>query len=142
MPCGARAPIPGVARQQGMTNCARSLAAALTVLAAASLAACSSGPSYAHPWCAPLIAQFHAHETRQAYLNGLAATGRQGAPVGKLIADETAYTEDQATANAPGTAGFGAVASAPADLAKVSGDLKQLNSECGQAADAYKSDNA
>jgi hypothetical protein len=118
----------------------RALAAA--VATAASLAACSSGPSYPHAWCAPLITQFHAHESRQAYLNGLAAVEEQGAPVRNLITDETAYSGNQAAASVPGTAGFGAVASAPAVLGKVSADLKQLNSECGQPTDAYKSDNA
>lgn len=125
-----------------MTNRARSLAVIVAVLTAASLAACSSGPSSPHPWCAPLIVQFHAHESRQAYLNGLAAIEKQGAPVGKLITDETAYTQNQAAANTPGVAGFSALAGAPKVLARVSADLKELNAECGQAADAYKSDNA
>jgi hypothetical protein len=125
-----------------MTNRASLLAATLAVLAAAPLAACSSAPSSPHPWCAPLIAQFHVHETRQAYLNGLAAVGKSGAPVGELLADEAAYTENQATANSLSTAGFAAVSAAPKVLAKVSADLQQLNAECGQAADAYKSDNA
>lgn len=131
--------LPGV--KWGMTNRAAPLAA-LTVLAAATLAACgSSAPSYPHAWCGPLITAFHAKETRQAYLNGLAATQKQGAPVAQLIADETAYTQNQATANSTGTGGFAAVAAAPAVLAKVIADLRQLNSECGQAASAYKADN-
>lgn len=126
-----------------MTPRTRLSAAALAAVAAASLAAgCSSSPASPHAWCTPLITQFHAKETRQAYLNGLAAVERQGAPVQALITDEAAYTQNQATASTPGTAGFGAVASAPAVLAKVSADLKELNSECGQDADAYKSDNA
>jgi hypothetical protein len=138
MPCRARAPIAVVARQRGMTNCARSLAAVLTVLAAASLAACSPGPSYAHPWCALLIAQFHARQSQAAYVAGLQSSG---APVGKLVTDIGTYEQDQATANVPGIASFSAGAAEPGDLAVVSGDLKQLNAECGQAADAYKSDN-
>jgi hypothetical protein len=118
-----------------------SLAAALTVLAAASLAGCGSGPSYPHSWCPPLIAQFHAKESRQAYLSGLAAVRKQGAPAGDLIADESAYAQDEATADVPGTAGFAAVAAAPAVFAKVGADLKELNAECGQPAAAYKADN-
>lgn len=114
------------------------LAAAVT---AAALAGCSSGPSRP-AWCGPLITAFHAHETRQAYLNGLAALQKQGAPVGQLITDETKYTENQADASVPGVSGFGAVASAPAVLGRVSADLKALNAQCGQDADAFKSDNA
>jgi hypothetical protein len=124
-----------------MTNRARLLAAVLMTLAAASLTACGSGPSRPS-WCAPLIIQFHAHETRQAYLNGLAAVQGQGAPVGQLITDETAYTQDEADANGTGTNSFAALADAPKVLAKVSADLKGLNAGCGQPADAYKTDNA
>ena len=124
-----------------MTNRASSLAAVLvTVALAAPLAAgCSSSPSRP-AWCAPLIAAFH--EPRQAYLNGLATVQKQGAPVGKLITDEAAYTANQASANSLGTAGFAAVAAAPKVLAKVSADLQQLNGQCGQPAGAYKSDDA
>jgi len=125
-----------------MTNRASSLAVVLAAAAlAAPLAACSSAPSRP-AWCAPLIVQFRAHETRQAYLNGLAAVQKQGAPVGKLIADEAAYTANQASANSLGTAGFAAVAAAPKVLARVSADLKALNEQCGQPADAWKGDNA
>lgn len=124
-----------------MTNRARLLAAVLMTLAAVSLAACSSGPSRPS-WCAPLVTQFHAHETRQAYLSGLAAVQAQGAPVGQLITDETAYTQDEADANGTGTNSFAALADAPKVLAKVSADLKDLNAECGQPASAYESDNA
>jgi hypothetical protein len=124
-----------------MTNRARLLAAVLMTLAATSLAACSSGASRPS-WCAPLITQFHAHETRQAYLSGLTAVQGQGAPAGQLIADETAYAQDEADANGTGADSFAALADAPKALAKVSGDLKALNAECGQAGDAYKSDNA
>jgi hypothetical protein len=124
-----------------MTSRASSLAVVLAALAIAPLAACSSGPSRP-AWCSPLTAQFHAKETRQAYLNGLAAAEKSGAPVGRLIADETAYTQNQAAANTPGVAGFSALADAPKVLAKVTADLKALNAECGQAGDAYKSDNA
>jgi hypothetical protein len=121
-----------------MTSCARSLAAIVVVSAAVGLAACSSGPSYAHPWCAPLIAQFHARQAQAAYVAGLQSSG---APVGKLITDIGTYEQDQATANVPGTASFSALAAEPGDLAVISGDLKALNADCGQAADAYKSDN-
>jgi hypothetical protein len=125
-----------------MTLRARSLAAALVILAAAPVAAgCSSGPSYPHSWCAPLIAQFHAKETRQAYIAGIAALEKSGAPVQQLVTDDTALEANQAAANAPGTAGFGAVAAAPALVAKISADQKVLNADCGQAPDAYKSDN-
>lgn len=119
-----------------------SLAAAALL---ASLAACgSSGTSYPHTWCGPLIAQFHAHESRQAYLDGLASLQKQGAPVAQLIADENKFVKDQETAADPGsgTAGFDALAAEPADSAKIGADLKALNSECGQPGDAYKSDNA
>lgn len=124
-----------------MTNRTALPAAALAVLAASLAAGCSPGPS--HPaWCAPLVTQFHAKESRQAYLDGLAAVERQGAPVGQLITDEKAYTQDEADANVPGTDSFAALADAPKALARVSADLKSLNAECGQPADAYKSDNA
>jgi hypothetical protein len=128
--------------EQGMTNCARPLAG-LTVLAAVTLAACGSSPSYPHAWCAPLITQFHAHETRAAYVAALLALDVPGVPLGSLVKDETVYAADEQAASDPasGTAGFGALASAPADLAKVSGDLKELNSDCGQPASAYKGDN-
>jgi hypothetical protein len=138
MPRHARTPVSAPARQSGMTNYARYLAVVLTVLAAAGLAACSSGPSYPHTWCAPLIAQFHAKQSQAAYVAGLQSSG---APAGKLITDIGTYERDQATANVPGTASFSALAAEPGDLAVVSGDLKQLNAECGQAADAYKGDN-
>lgn len=120
------------------------LPAALAVAAATvALAACgSSAPSYPHAWCGPLIVQFHAKETRQAYLDGLVAVGKQGAPTGQLIEDETAYTQDEADAAGTGTDSFAALADAPKVLAKVSADLQQLNAACGQAGGAYKSDNA
>jgi hypothetical protein len=116
--------------------------AALALLAAPLAAGCSPGLSYPHAYCGPLIAQFHAKESRQAYLAGLAAVQKQGAPVAALIKDETVYARDAATAAVPGTQGFGAVADAPAALGKVAVDLRQLNAACGQPADAYKSDNA
>lgn len=126
-----------------MTNRARLLAAVLMTLAATSLAACSSGPSRPS-WCAPLITQFHAKETRQAYLSGLAALQRQGAPLATLISDETVLARDEAVAGDPasGTAGFGAVTAAAGVVKFVIADQKQLNAECGQPADAYKTDNA
>jgi hypothetical protein len=123
-----------------MTNYARPLAAALIVLAAVSLGACSSGPSYPS-WCGPLVTQFHAHETRQAYIAALAALEESGAPVQQLVADETVLEQNQVSANSPGTAGFGAVAAAPALAAKASADQKVLNADCGQAPDAWKGDN-
>jgi hypothetical protein len=138
MPGRASAPIAIPARQGGVTNYARSAATVLAALSVAGLAACSSGPSYAHPWCSPLIAQFHARQSQAAYVAGLQSSG---APVGKLITDIGTYEKDQATANVPGTASFSALAAEPGDLAVVSGDLKALNAECGQAADAYKGDN-
>lgn len=115
------------------------------VLAAGGIAgglAATSGPSYPHSWCGPLIAQFHAHETRQAYEARLAAVQRLGAPVGKLIADETTYGQDEAATNSPGTAGYSAVLAATGAIGAVSADLQQLNADCGQPADAYKTDNA
>jgi hypothetical protein len=127
-----------------MTNRAKSLAIVLSAAGiAASLAACSSGPSRPS-WCQPLIAQFHAKETRQAYLDGLAALQKQGAPLATLISDETVLARDEATAGGPssGTAGFSAVTAAAGVARYVIADQKQLNQECGQPADAYKSDNA
>lgn len=121
----------------------RTLPAAIAAACAAAVlipACSSSAPSPS--WCAPLVTQFHAKETRQAYIDALKSLRKQGAPVGQLIADETAYTQNQADAGTPGTAGFGAVASAPALLGKVSSDLKALNAACGQPGDAYKGDNA
>jgi hypothetical protein len=124
-----------------MTYRAVPLAVVLAALAAVPLAGCSPGPS--HPaWCAPLVSAFHAHESRQAYLNGLVAAEGKGAPAGKLIEDETAYTQDEADANGTGTDSFAALADAPKALARVSADLQQLNKQCGQPGDAYKSDNA
>jgi hypothetical protein len=119
---------------------AAALAAAIALLAAAPLTACSSGtprPS----WCAPLVAQWHAKETRQAYLDELTALARQGAPVSELIADESAFARDNAVANIPGIPGFSALASAPAALGKVAADLQRLNAECGQPGESWKSDN-
>lgn len=116
--------------------------AALAALAAAALltAACSSGPS-APSWCAPLITQLHAHESGQKYLDGLTALEKQGAPVAQLVKDDTAYRNDQATANTTGTGSFTALADEPKAIAKVGDDLKTLNAACGQPAGAYKSDN-
>ena len=128
-----------------MSHRSRLPAAAVAALAAASLAAgCSSGPSYPHAWCQPLIADWHAHETRTAYVAQLLALDTPGVPLGNLVRDETAYAADEQAASDPasGTAGFGALGAAPGDLAKVSADLKALNADCGQPADAYKSDNA
>lgn len=118
---------------------------ALPALTAAVLApllvGCSSGPSYPHAWCGPLIARLHATQTRQAELSALASLQKTGAPVAQLIADEKAYAQNQVTAASTGTDSFGAVADAPKLLSKVTADLKALNSECGQPAGAYKSDN-
>lgn len=124
-----------------MTNRAVPLAVVLAALAATSLTACSPGPPYPHAWCAPLIKQFHVKETCGAYLKGLAAVERQGGPVAALIADESAFAQDEATANTATTGSFAALAAAPAAIAKVIADLKQLNAACGQPASAYKSDN-
>lgn len=132
---------PGV--QWGMTYRAVPLAVVVASLAAAGLAGCSSSssPSFPHAWCGPLITQFHAKETRGAYLHGLAAAEKKGAPVAGLIADESAFAQDEATANTATTGSFAALAAAPAAIAKVIADLKQLNAECGQPAGAYKGDN-
>jgi hypothetical protein len=126
-----------------MSNRAWPLAAVLAVAAAAGLAACSSSPSYPYAWCAPLITQFHAKETQAAYLAAILALDVPGVPLGNLVKDETAYAADKQAASDPasGTDGFSAVERAPGDLAKVSADLKQLNADCGQPADSYKSDN-
>jgi hypothetical protein len=126
-----------------MTCRAWPLAAVLALSAAAGLAACSSSPSYPHAWCDSLITQFHAHETQAAYLAALLDLDVSGVPLGNLVKDETAYAADKQAASDPasGTAGFSALGRAPADLAKVSADLKQLNADCGQPADAFKADN-
>lgn len=126
-----------------MTNPARLLAVPLAAVAVASAVACGSyAPSYPHAWCAPLITAFHAHQSRQAYLNGLVAAGKQGAPVAQLVGDETAYTQDEADAAGTGTDSFAALADAPKVLARVTADLKALNALCGQPASAYKGDDA
>lgn len=118
---------------------ARSLAA-LVILAAAPLAAGCSSPS--HPsWCGPLVTQFHAHETRQAYIAALTVLEKSGAPLRQMVADDTALERNQVTANAVGTAGFAAVAAAPALVARIDVDLKALNAACGQPANSWKADN-
>jgi hypothetical protein len=115
-------------------------ALALAALAAVVLPGCSSGPSYPHSWCGPLMTQLRTSETRSAENAGLAALQKSGAPVGELAADLTAYEHVLAAENGSGTASYSAVLNAPAALAKLGADLKQLNSECGQPATAYKSD--
>ena len=140
MPGVLRTRIPGV---NGNVRYRASLPlTALTAIAAVTLATGCSSSSPAPAWCAPLVATFHAHQSRQAYLDGLVAAEGHGAPAGRLIEDETAYTQDEADAASTGTGSFAALAAAPKALAKVSADLKALNAECGQPADAYKSDDA
>ena len=115
--------------------------AVAVVTATAALAAfSSSGPSHPHAWCAPLLAQLRGHDNQAAYAAGLTRLQGSGAPVGKLAADLAVYENDKATADVPGTASFAALAAEPAAIAKVSADLQSLNAECGQPADAYKSD--
>jgi hypothetical protein len=119
----------------------RSALAIVAVAAAALTAGCSSGPS--HPsWCGPLITQFHAKVTAQAYQSGLAAIERQGAPVRQLAADDAAYDKDRAVMDDPnsGTAGYNAVFDAQKKLEKVEADLKSLNATCGQPSDAWQKD--
>lgn len=119
------------------------LPALAAVPLAALLAACGSpAPSYPHAWCGPLIAQLHARQTRQAEIDGVRALTKSGAPVTQWVTDETAYAANRDAANSTGDGSFAAVAAGPAALAKVTADLKDLNAQCGQPADAYKSDNA
>lgn len=122
---------------------ARMLPAALTAaaLSAATLAACSSSPS-PPAWCTPLAAQFSSPHARQANLTEIGKLKQAGAPVGELAADYSAFVKLTVTAGdtSPGAAGYTAVLAEPAALAKVSADLKQLGSECGQPAGAYKTD--
>jgi hypothetical protein len=125
-----------------MSRKSLTVAAVVPLLAAALLAtACSSSPS-GPSWCPSLITALHAKQTRQAELAALVSIEKQGAPVGRLIADESAYAKNQATAASASADSFTAVADAPGLLAKVAGDLKALNAQCRQPADAYKSDNA
>lgn len=77
---------------------------------------------------------------QQQFTAALTALEPSGAPVGKLVTDIGAYGKDQAAANIPGTDSFAALADEPKALAKVGADLKGLNAQCGQPADAYKSD--
>jgi len=114
----------------------------VAAIAAAAGVALTSGPSYPHPWCAPVIAQFHARETPTQYLVGLTALQNSGAPIGQLVTDEGTYQQDEAEESASGQEGFTAVFDAPGDVAAVSRDLQQVNRECGQPPDAYASDNA
>jgi hypothetical protein len=116
--------------------------AAAAVLAASTALAGCSGPSYPHSWCGPLITQFHAHETRGQYLAKLSALQGAGAPVGRLEADENTYLNTLAEADGSGTQSYSATLALPAALQAISSDQQQLNQECGQPADAYKSDNA
>jgi hypothetical protein len=109
---------------------------------AALLTGCGSSPSSPHPWCTPMITQFHKPETQAAYLAGLTVLQQSGAPVGKLITDITVYAGLQDEVNSPGIAGYEAMPELLGQLTKIGADLQQLNRECGEPASAYKTDNA
>jgi hypothetical protein len=136
-----RTPGAARARQWTMTHRARTAAAALAVSAVTALAGCSSGPTYPHAWCGPLVAEFHAKDTWPARQAAYQSAGNAGAPVASLIADESRLYADKAAENEPGTAGYAAVPDAVTAVKKIGADLKALNADCGQPAGAYESDN-
>lgn len=107
-------------------------AIALSALAAASLTACSSGPSRPS-WCQPLATPVHVSATEDTYQAGLAAFEKQGAPVGKYAADLARYEHDKAVANSATAASYTALPAEAKDLKAMAADLKQLSAKCGQS---------
>jgi hypothetical protein len=102
----------------------------------------TSGPSYPHSWCGPVLAQFHAHESQSAFDANMTGLENQGAPVGSLISDGDAAAQDESDAdNDDATNGMGADLAGMNELQNVGADLNQLNRECGQSASASKDDN-
>ena len=100
---------PWVVRHKILT----AAAAAIVIAAAASAAVLLSGPSYPHSWCGPVLAQVHAHETQGAFDTNMSALENQGAPVGNLISDGDAASEDEAAAdNSDPSSGFSGLTAA------------------------------
>lgn len=119
-----------------------SAASAVVLAAAASLTlpACSGHSSPA--WCGPFLTQVHVKSgTDLDYMHGLKALEAKGAPVAQLVKDQQARFANQAFIAANPTS-VGAANAAVGYLNAVGADLKKLNSECGQPADAYKGDDS
>ncbi len=109
--------------------------------AATAIVIVTSGPSYPHSWCGPVLAQLHSRENQDQFDSNMAALESRGAPVANLISDGDAAVEDQAIAD---NASLGAAA---ADLItamnadnQASADLQVINRDCAQPANAYKND--
>jgi len=89
-----------------------------------------------------VLAQLHAHETPGTFDAKLSALENRGAPIGNLISDGDAASEDEAAAdNSDPSSGFSDVTAGTVELQQVSTDLQRLNRDCGQPANAYKCDN-
>jgi hypothetical protein len=100
-----------------------------------------SGPSYPHPWCGPVLAQLHAHETQNEFDTNMTALESRGAPVAQLISDGDTAVQDQAAAdNSSNFAAFGDLTAGMGALQKVSTDLQAIDRACAQPANAYKND--
>jgi hypothetical protein len=125
-------------------NRLRVIAASAVAVAGITTAAviATSGPSYPHSWCGPVIIQLQAHQSAGQYLANLDTLQSKGAPVGQLITDQQAYLADETGENTDTSASYGDVFAATGDLDKVAADLKQINAECEQPGDAWKTDNS
>ena len=113
------------------------------VIAALFTAGVIGGPSYPHPWCKPLLAQLHAKGgTEQEFESALSQIQQQDhAPVGTMLSDVNSYEIDkQAVQNGSDLSLVGNLTSEGAALQSVATDLKVLNRDCAQPADAYKHD--
>jgi len=102
----------------------------------------TASPSYPHAWCGPVLAQLHDHESQDAFDSSLTALEAQGAPVASLINDgdmANAYEAAAQSSSIEDVSGY--LADAKKSLLKAGDDLKVLNRECGQPANAYKDDN-
>ena len=120
------------------------VASSVVVIAGATTAIVivTSGPSYPHPWCGPVLAQFHAHESQDAFDSNMTALEGQGAPVANLISDGDTVTEDQALADSSDlSSGFSYLTEEMNELSNVDTELQALNRDCAQPANAYKNDN-
>jgi hypothetical protein len=101
----------------------------------------TSGPSYPHPWCGPVLAQLHAHENQDVFDANMTALESQGAPVANLIADGDTAVQDENAANNSGlVSAFGYLADGLNAMGRVQTDLQAINRACGQPASAYKND--
>jgi hypothetical protein len=124
--------------------------AALAVIAGAvviagtgtAIAVSAATPAYPHSWCGPVIAEIRSSKPPGQYLAGLGTLASQGAPVADLIRDENAYQQDEQGASTDTAASYQDVYGEGPALSRVAADLRQLNSECGQPPDAWKTDNA